>query len=79
MKKINLYRVFGLTKGKNTLFLVGLLVFWWAFLVQAQVGISDVFHDRDQDGLSDEEEYMYGTDPSNPDSDRDGYRDGVEV
>jgi len=38
-----------------------------------------VFLDSDQDGLSDEEEKMYGTDPENKDTDGDGYSDGTEV
>ncbi|MCK5080590.1 MAG: hypothetical protein KAQ63_00360 [Candidatus Moranbacteria bacterium] len=79
MKKTKLNKFFNLLKNKNTLLLVGLLVFWWAFLNDVDVSNSDVFHDRDQDGLGDEEEYMYGTDVDNPDTDGDGYRDGVEV
>ena len=35
--------------------------------------------DSDGDGLSDEEEAIYGTDPHNPDTDGDGYTDGEEV
>ncbi len=35
--------------------------------------------DRDRDGLSDSEELRYGTDPSDSDSDDDGFLDGVEV
>ncbi len=35
--------------------------------------------DRDQDGLSNEEEALYGTDPDRRDTDNDGYSDGVEV
>ncbi len=35
--------------------------------------------DTDNDGLSDNEENLYGTDPKNPDTDGDGYSDGVEV
>lgn len=38
-----------------------------------------VVADLDNDGLSDEEEAFYGTDPQNPDSDGDGYKDGEEV
>ena len=33
----------------------------------------------DKDGLSDEQEAVYHTDPNNPDTDGDGYSDGVEV
>ncbi len=35
--------------------------------------------DTDNDGLSDNEENLYGTDPKNPDTDGDSYSDGVEV
>lgn len=35
--------------------------------------------DTDSDGLSDDDEAIYGTDPSNPDSDTDCFSDGNEV
>lgn len=35
--------------------------------------------DRDMDGLSDDDEAIYGTDPDNPDTDGDGISDGDEV
>jgi hypothetical protein len=35
--------------------------------------------DADGDGLTDEDEALWGTDPDNPDSDGDGYDDGDEV
>lgn len=35
--------------------------------------------DRDEDGLTDEDEDFYGTDPDNPDTDDDGLLDGTEV
>jgi len=35
--------------------------------------------DSDQDGLNDEMETFYGTDPNNPDTDGDGHSDGNEV
>lgn len=35
--------------------------------------------DTDKDGLTDNMEVYYGTDPKNPDSDGDGYTDGQEV
>ena len=35
--------------------------------------------DSDRDGLTDEEELALGTDPNNPDTDGDGFSDGVEV
>lgn len=79
MKKINLIRFFSLIKSKNAFLLVGLLIFWWTFLSNVNIGSSDIFHDRDGDGLSDAEEYSYGTDPDNPDTDGDGYGDEVEI
>lgn len=39
----------------------------------------NIFNDSDQDGLSDSEEKVYGTDPFNSDTDGDGYSDGTEV
>jgi len=35
--------------------------------------------DSDSDGLTDEDEAIWGTDPNNPDTDGDGLTDGVEV
>lgn len=35
--------------------------------------------DVDRDGLPNDREYLYGTDPRNPDTDGDGYSDGKEV
>lgn len=39
----------------------------------------DIFQDSDQDGLTNEEERLYGTDPQKADTDNDGYSDGAEV
>ncbi|MFZ1720519.1 MAG: hypothetical protein WAU28_04195 [Candidatus Moraniibacteriota bacterium] len=39
----------------------------------------NIFQDSDSDGLSNEEERLYGTDPFIKDTDGDGYSDGVEV
>jgi len=41
--------------------------------------ICDKSIDSDCDGLTNAEEKLYGTDPNNPDTDGDGYSDGVEV
>lgn len=61
--------------------LVGLTVLGFSFLTLAENSSSskNIFLDSDQDGLSDEEERAYGTDPRNKDTDGDGYSDGVEV
>lgn len=40
---------------------------------------SDAAQDYDGDRLPNSEEYIHGTDPSDPDSDDDGYMDGAEV
>lgn len=43
----------------------------------APVDVSNL--DSDSDGLTAAEESLFGTSPSNPDSDSDGYRDNVEI
>lgn len=53
-----------------------------AFYVMADDAVStnkNIFQDSDQDGLSNDEEALYRTDPLNKDTDGDGYMDGVEV
>lgn len=59
----------------------GLLAFSAAFFVFAEDTLSgkNIFEDSDQDGLSNEEEGLYRTDPFDKDTDGDGYSDGVEV
>ncbi|MDH4329934.1 MAG: thrombospondin type 3 repeat-containing protein [Candidatus Moranbacteria bacterium] len=69
------------TKKSIGIFLV-LFFFGIGFSVYAQSNSSSsegVFADFDQDGLSNDEEVVYGTDPNNKDSDGDGYSDGTEV
>ena len=39
----------------------------------------DALDDLDNDGLTNLQEYMYGADPTNSDTDKDGYLDGQEV
>lgn len=41
--------------------------------------VATTFDDPDGDGLSNEEEKVYGTDPNVADTDNDGYSDGVEI
>jgi hypothetical protein len=58
-----------------------LLILGGAFLVFADniVGSKNIFQDSDQDGLSNDEEKLYGTNPNIRDTDGDGYSDGIEV
>ncbi|MFZ5982240.1 MAG: hypothetical protein ACOYS2_01530 [Patescibacteria group bacterium] len=68
---------------KQTLLVfLGLVVLGFSFLALAQNNSpsrQNVFLDGDQDGISDEEEGAYGTDPRKKDTDNDGYSDGVEI
>lgn len=48
-------------------------------LEQDWLKYSDLAKDSDNDGLSDTEEEMLGTDPNNPDSDNDGMKDYDEI
>lgn len=45
----------------------------------ANTSAADANLDSDNDGLTDLEEEIYGTNPNNPDSDGDSYKDGEEV
>lgn len=66
----------------SLLFLAGLVVSSYAFFVGAQENSTtrnNIFIDSDQDGLSDSEEKLYGTNPKNSDTDGDGYSDGAEI
>ena len=45
-------------------------------MMMPEIGLGN---DSDQDGLTDEMEEFYGTDPNNPDTDGDGFSDGNEV
>lgn len=72
IKKINL----------SVLILTALVIFSFAYYLHAQESSNtqnNIFLDSDQDGLTDQEEKLYGTDPHNPDTDGDGYSDGAEV
>lgn len=68
---------------RSSLFIFFVLLFFSTgfFVVAGDEGASEmsIFEDADQDGLSNDEENLYGTDPSVRDSDDDGYSDGVEV
>lgn len=60
--------------------LVCLIILSFSFFASAQNNSnSNIFLDSDQDGLTDQEERLYGTDPQKNDSDNDGYSDGTEI
>jgi hypothetical protein len=66
----------------SVLILTALVIFSFAYYLHAQESSNtqnNIFLDSDQDGLTDQEEKLYGTDPHNPDTDGDGYSDGAEV
>ena len=70
------------TIKKSLAVFAGLLVLSFAVFALAdedKKNGKNIFLDSDQDGLTDEEEKGYGTDPNNKDSDGDGYSDGAEV
>jgi hypothetical protein len=72
----------GLDSARRHFFvLFGLLFLSGAFFVSAaeEMAGKNIVDDPDQDGLTTEEEHLYGTDPMNRDTDDDGYSDGVEV
>jgi len=70
-------------KIKTTLLVfAGLVVLSSSVFAVAQENSSsnkNIFQDSDQDGLTNEEEKAYGTDPYKSDTDGDGYSDGAEV
>lgn len=59
--------------------LLSLSVTFFVFASDDVVTEKNIFQDSDQDGLSNDEEVLYKTDPLNKDTDGDGYMDGVEV
>lgn len=60
--------------------LASLIVSSFAFYVGAEnTNSRSIFQDGDSDGLSNEEEKTYGTDPTKADTDGDDYSDGAEV
>ncbi len=62
--------------------LVTLIATSFVFFVAAKENSTtnnNIILDSDQDGLTNAEEKLYGTDPYNPDTDGDGYSDGTEV
>jgi outer membrane protein OmpA-like peptidoglycan-associated protein len=53
---------------------------WWQGLLQVRYIFDDgSYLDDDHDGLTNEQEKVYGTDPKNPDTDGDGLKDGEEI
>lgn len=68
---------------KKTIFFIAFLMFFslgvYVFASVNEANEKNFLLDSDQDGLTDEEEKMYGTDPYKADTDGDGYSDGVEM
>lgn len=61
---------------KKTFILLFLFVYFFGFASRVLAAeLSDV----DGDGLNDDLEFKLGTDPNDPDTDKDGYQDGEEV
>jgi hypothetical protein len=90
MKRTTFFSIYTVLVRKFLVFLMRPVVFFAlllviSFAVFVSVSASDVFsgknifQDSDGDGLSNEEERLYGTDPFDKDTDGDGYSDGVEV
>ena len=59
--------------------LIILSLAFYSYASESSSSNKNIFLDSDQDGLSDEEEKSYGTDPNNSDTDGDSYSDGVEI
>ncbi len=72
-------------QDKNTIFvIIGVIVIFSGIGVvtiaqESKISEYSVAIDADQDGLSNEEERLYGTDPNIRDTDGDSYSDGVEI
>lgn len=58
--------------------LLGLSMAFFVF-ANDETTSKSIFEDSDKDGLSNDEEILYNTDPLKRDTDGDGYTDGVEV
>jgi len=69
----------GKKKEKKKLVFFTILFLVWFGLSQADFSGPNFIQDKDGDGLTDQEELAFGTDPNNSDSDSDGYTDGVEI
>lgn len=54
-------------------------MFWFQMSAADDDSGHNYFQDKDQDGLTDQEELSLGTDPEKEDTDGDGYRDGKEI
>lgn len=68
------------TSKTTAIVIASFVVFAATYFAMAEnKNTSTVFLDSDQDGLTDQEEKMIGTDLKNPDTDGDGYSDEKEV
>ncbi|MFC1644829.1 hypothetical protein ACFL08_02285 [Patescibacteria group bacterium] len=71
--------IFRIRLSIGVFLIVAFLGFTLSTFAQDDKSNKSIFNDADQDGLSDEEEGVYGTDPNKSDSDGDGYSDGTEI
>jgi len=65
-------------RNKRIVLVLVLFLSLFSFSWADENGVN-IFKDRDQDGLSDQEEIAIGTDPDKADTDGDGYSDKVEL
>jgi len=52
---------------------------WWEVAFNLKVSVNDSFEDIDNDGLTNYQEYLLGTNPRMDDSDQDGIIDGDDA
>lgn len=64
-------------RENNIFYSFGFIILLVSFLLPSHVFASDI--DFDEDSLTNDMEVVWHTDPQNPDTDGDGYLDGIEI